>query len=403
MNVLIVNAGSSSLKYQLFDTESKNVLAKGGCERIGLDGGKIEHKVPGKTPYELSINMATHEDAIRNVISLLTDKEHGCIASMSEIGAVGHRVVHGGPYFSGSVLADADVLEKVEKCRDLAPLHIGPSLIGIHACMDVMKDVPQVLVFDTAFHSTMPKEAYLYPIPYEFYEKYHIRRYGFHGSSHKYVSREMIRILGKGAQNTKIITCHLGNGSSISAVKDGKVIDTTMGFTPLDGLIMGTRSGAIDPAIVTFLMEKENLTPAQMNDLLNKKSGLLGVSGKHSDFRDCRLAMENEGDEQAKAAIDVLAYQVKKYIGAYAAAMGGVDAIVFTAGIGENNNIIRALPCYGLEYMGVEIDDAANDAITRPAKTTCISKPSSRVKVYLIPTNEELIIAEETEAIVSKR
>lgn len=401
MNVLIVNAGSSSLKYQLFDTLEKNVLAKGGCERIGLDGGKIEHKVLSKTPYEVSVDMPTHEDAIKNVIALLTDAEHGCIASMSEIGAVGHRVVHGGPYFSGSVLASEDVLDKVEKCRDLAPLHIGPSLVGIHACMDVMKDVPQVLVFDTAFLSTMPKEAYLYPIPYEYYEKYHIRRYGFHGSSHKYVSREMIRLLGRGAENTKIVTCHLGNGSSIAAVKDGKVIDTTMGFTPLDGLIMGTRSGAIDPAIVTFLMDKENLSAEEMNSVLNKKSGLLGVSGKFSDFRDCRLAMENEGDERAKAAIDILAYQVKKYIGAYAAAMGGLDAIVFTAGIGENNNIIRALPCRGLEYMGVEIDDEANDAIKRPAKTTCISKPTSRVKVYLIPTNEELIIAEETEAIVA--
>ena len=399
MNVLIVNAGSSSLKYQLFDTESKSVLAKGGCERIGLTGGKIEHKVPSKEPYELSADMNTHEDAIRSVIALLTDGKHGCISSMAEIGAVGHRVVHGGPYFSGSVLADADVLEKVEKCKDLAPLHIGPSLVGIHACMDVMKDVPQVLVFDTAFHSTMPEEAYLYPIPYEYYEKYHIRRYGFHGSSHKYVSREMIRLLGKPAADTKIVTCHLGNGSSIAAVKGGKVIDTTMGFTPLDGLIMGTRSGSIDPAIVTFLMEKENLTPAEMNAILNKKSGLLGVSGNHSDFRDCRVAMEN-GDARAKAAIDVLAYQVKKYIGAYAAAMGGLDAIVFTAGIGENNNVIRAMPCHGLEYMGVDFDDAANNAIKRPASITCISKPSSRVKVYLIPTNEELIIAEETEAIV---
>lgn len=402
MNVLIVNAGSSSLKYQLFDTESKSARAKGTCERIGIDGGKIAHKVAGKTPYELIMNMDTHEDAIRNVISLLTDKELGCIASMNEIGAVGHRVVHGGPYFSGSVLANADVLEKVEKCRDLAPLHIGPSLVGIYACIDVMKNVPQVLVFDTAFHATMPKKAYLYPIPYEYYEKYHIRRYGFHGSSHKYVSREMIRILGKDAEGTKIITCHLGNGSSISAVKDGKVVDTTMGFTPLDGLIMGTRSGAIDPAIVTFIMEKENLTPAEVNALLNKKSGLLGVSGKYSDFRDCRLAAINEGDERAATAIDILTYQIKKYIGAYAAAMGGVDAIVFTAGIGENNPSLRSDVCQGLEYMGVEFDDKANDAIKRPAQTTCISKPSSRVKVYLIPTNEELIIAEETEAVVSK-
>ena len=400
MNVLIVNAGSSSLKYQLFDTDNQSVLAKGGCERIGAAGGKIEHKVPGCTPYELEKDMPDHEDAIRTVIALLTDKTHGCIASMSEIGAVGHRVVHGGPYFTGSVLADADVLEKVERCRDLAPLHIGPSLVGIHACMDVMKDVPQVLVFDTAFHATMPEEAYLYPVPYEYYEKYHVRRYGFHGSSHKFVSREMIRLLGKAKEDTKIVTCHLGNGSSIAAVKGGKVVDTTMGFTPLDGLIMGTRSGSIDPAIVTFLMEKEGLSASEMNAVLNKKSGLLGISGKHSDFRDCRLAMENEKDPRATAAIKVLAYQVKKYIGAYAAAMGGLDAVVFTAGIGENNNIIRALPLEGLEFLGIEVDHAANDAIGRPAVTTCISKPSSRVKVYLIPTNEELIIAEETENVV---
>ena len=400
MNVLIVNAGSSSLKYQLFDTENKSVLAKGGCERIGVGGGKVEHKVPGKEPYEYATEMANHEDAIRNVIALLTDGEHGCIGSMKEIGAVGHRVVHGGPYFTGSVLATPDVLDKVELCRDLAPLHIGPSLTGIHACIDVMGDVPQVLVFDTAFHATMPEEAYLYPIPYEYYEKYHIRRYGFHGSSHKYVSREMIRLLGKGALGTKIVTCHLGNGSSIAAVKDGKVIDTTMGFTPLDGLLMGTRSGSIDPAIVTFLMEKENFSPAEMNAVLNKKSGLLGIAGK-SDFRDCRLAMENEGDKRAESAIRTLAYQVKKYIGAYAAAMGGLDAVVFTAGIGENNNIIRAMPLEGLEYLGIEFDHEANDAIRRPVSTTCISKPTSRVQVYLIPTNEELIIAEETEAVVA--
>ncbi len=403
MNVLIVNAGSSSLKYQLFNTAEKNVLAKGGCERIGDKGGKIEHKVTGKAPYEKCIDMANHEEAIRNVIALLVDTSLGCVASMDEIGAVGHRVVHGGPYFTESVLATKEVLDKVELCRDLAPLHIGPSLIGIHACMDVMKDVPQVLVFDTAFHATMPEEAYLYPIPYEYYEKYHIRRYGFHGSSHRYVSREMIRILGKPAEETKIVTCHLGNGSSIAAVKGGKVIDTTMGFTPLDGLIMGTRSGSIDPAIVTFLMEKEGLSPTEMNAVLNKKSGLLGISGNHSDFRDCRLAMEEKGDPRATAAIKILAYQVKKYIGAYAAAMGGLDAIVFTAGIGENNNIIRSMPCKGLDYMGVLFDDEANDAICRPVTTTCISKPDSKVKVYLIPTNEELIIAEDTEAVVSAR
>ena len=400
MNVLIVNAGSSSLKYQLFDTAAKSAMAKGVCERIGDKNGKIEHKVTGKEPYEVMTDMANHEEAIRNVIGLLVDGERGCIASMDEIGAVGHRVVHGGPYFNSSVLATAEVLEKVELCRDLAPLHIGPSLVGIHACMDVMKDVPQVLVFDTAFHSTMPEEAYLYPIPYEYYEKYHVRRYGFHGSSHRYVSREMIRILGKPAEETKIVTCHLGNGSSIAAVKGGKVIDTTMGFTPLEGLIMGTRSGTIDPAIITFLMEKEGFTPAEMNAVLNKKSGLLGISG-HSDFRDCCNAMVEKKDPRAAAAVKVLAYQVKKYIGSYAAAMGGLDAIVFTAGIGENNGMIRSAACQGLEYMGVAFDDEANDAVRRPITTTCISKPDSKVKVYLIPTNEELVIAEDTEAVVS--
>ena len=400
MNVLIVNAGSSSLKYQLFDTVSKTALAKGGCERIGDKEGKIEHKVTGKEPYEVMIDMANHEEAIRNVIRLLVDDERGCIASMSEIGAVGHRVVHGGPYFNTSMLATPEALEKVELCRDLAPLHIGPSLVGIHACMDVMKDVPQVMVFDTAFHSTMPEEAYLYPIPYEYYEKYHVRRYGFHGSSHRYVSREMIRLLGKPVEETKIVTCHLGNGSSIAAVKGGKVIDTTMGFTPLEGLIMGTRSGTIDPAIVTFLMEKEGFTPAEMNAVLNKKSGLLGISG-HSDFRDCCNAAEKDHEPRAAAAIKVLAYQVKKYIGAYAAAMGGLDAIVFTAGIGENNQGLRALCCDGLEYLGVAFDKEANASVRRPLTTTCISEPHSKVKVYMIPTNEELIIAEDTEAVVS--
>lgn len=402
MNVLIVNAGSSSLKYQLFNTESKSALAKGGCERIGeKEGGAISHKVPGKAPYEKAATLNTHEDAIKLVIATLTDSEVGCISSMSEIGAVGHRVVHGGPYFTGSVLATEDVLAKVELCRELAPLHIGPSLVGIHACIDVMKGVPQVLVFDTAFHSTMPKEAYTFAIPAEYSEKYNIRRYGFHGSSHRYVSREMIKLLGKPAEETKIVTCHLGNGSSIAAVKGGKVLDTTMGFTPLDGLMMGTRSGAIDPAIVSFLMEKENLSASEINNILNKKSGILGVYGASSDFRDCRMAMEEKKDERASLAIHMLAYQVKKYIGAYAAAMGGLDAVVFTAGIGENNNIIRAMPCEGLEFLGIDFDHEANDAVKRPIETTCLTKKDSKVKVYLIPTNEELIIAEDTEAVVS--
>ena len=402
MNVLIVNAGSSSLKYQLFDTATQSVLAKGNCERIGI-GGKIEHKVPGKEDFVKEIEMKDHAEATKILVSTLTDPLVGCLRSMDEIGAVGHRVVHGGPYFSGSVLVTEDVISKVELCRDLAPLHTGPSLMGIEGCTKAMPGVPQVLVFDTAFHSTMPEEAYMYPIPYEYYEKYHVRRYGFHGSSHKYVSREMIRILGGKAEGSKIVTCHLGNGSSISAVKDGKVIDTTMGFTPLDGVLMGTRSGAIDPAIVTYLMEKENLTPAEMSNVLNKKSGLLGLSGFSSDFRDCRLAMEEKGDHRASLPIRILAYQVKKYIGAYAAAMGGLDAVVFTAGIGENNNIIRSMPLEGLEYLGIDFDHEANDAVRRPVKTTCLSKPDSRVKVYLIPTNEELIIAEETENVVNKK
>lgn len=400
MNVLIVNAGSSSLKYQLFDTETKNVLAKGNCERIGI-GGKIEHKVQGKPDFVKELPMADHAEATKILVKVLTDPETGCLSSMSEIGAVGHRVVHGGPYFTGSVAVTEDVIRKVELCKDLAPLHTGPSLMGINGCLKAMPGVPQVLVFDTAFHATMPEEAYMYPVPYEYYEKYHVRRYGFHGSSHKYVSREMIRILGGKAEGTKIVTCHLGNGSSIAAVKDGKVIDTTMGFTPLDGLLMGTRSGAIDPAVVTYLMEKENLTPAEMSNILNKKSGLLGLSGFSSDFRDCRTAMEEKGDARAALPIRVLAYQVKKYIGAYAAAMGGLDAVVFTAGIGENNNIIRSMPLEGLEYLGIEFDHAANDAVRRPVQTTCLSKPDSRVKVYLIPTNEELVIAEETEAVVN--
>ena len=396
MNVLIVNAGSSSLKYQLFDTEREAVLAKGNCERIGI-GGKVEHKVPGRPDYVQETPMHNHAEAVELVVKLLTDKDLGCISSMKEIGAVGHRVVHGGPYFDGPALVTEDVLRKVELCRDLAPLHTGPSLMGIEGCTQAMPGVPQVLVFDTAFHSTMPEEAYTYPVPYRFVEKYHIRRYGFHGSSHQYVSREMIRLLGGKAEGTKIVTCHLGNGSSVAAVKDGKVIDTTMGFTPLDGLIMGTRCGSIDPAVVTFLMEKEGFTPEQMNTILNKESGLLGLSGFSSDFRDCRQAMEEKQDPWATLPIKVLAYQVKKYIGAYAAAMGGLDAVVFTAGIGENNNIIRSMPLEGLEFLGIEFDHAANDAVRRPVKTTRISKPTSRVQVYLIPTNEELVIAEETE------
>ncbi len=400
MNVLVVNAGSSSLKYQLFDTEKNEVKAKGLCERIGI-GGKIIHKVSGKPDYVAEIEMKNHADATRILVNTLTDKEVGCISDMSEIQAVGHRVVHGGSYFTQSVLLNDDVMAKLELCRELAPLHTPPTLMGIAGCVEAMPEVPQVLVFDTAFHQTMPEEAYFYPIPYEYYEKYKIRKYGFHGTSHRYVSAEMIKLLDKPAEETKIVTCHLGNGSSISAVKGGKVVDTTMGFTPLDGVIMGTRSGNIDPALIPFLMEQENLSVKEINDILNKKSGFLGVSGVSSDCRGIAEAMDN-GNKRAELAIKILGYQIKKYIGAYSAAMGGLDAVVFTAGIGENTPFIRAMACEGLEYLGVELDANVNENVPRPINTTCLSKPSSKVKVYLIPTNEEYVIANDTAEIVSK-
>ena len=397
MNVLVVNAGSSSLKYQLLDTETEQVLAKGICERIGLDG-RIDHKLPDGRRMKKDIAMPNHAVAMQILVDTLTDSEMGCIKSMSEIAAVGHRVVHGGDYFSGSVIVTDDVIAKLENCRDLAPLHTGPALMGIAGCTQVMKDVPQVLVFDTAFHQTMPEQAYMYPIPYEYYEKYKIRRYGFHGTSHRYVSAEMTRILGK-TEGTKIVTCHLGNGSSISAVKDGKSVDTTMGFTPLDGLEMGTRCGSIDPAIVCFLMEKENLTSAQVNDILNKKSGLLGVSQLSSDSRDIENAIA-EGHEKAILADKIMSYQIKKYIGSYAAAMGGLDAVVFTAGLGENNPALRRDVCKDMAFLGIELDEEVNAKTLRQSDIVEISKPSSKVKVYVIPTNEELVIARDTAALV---
>jgi len=398
MNVLVVNAGSSSLKYQLFDTNTGKVMSKGNCERIGLDG-KIEHKQADGTKTVKEIEMPNHSVAIRVVIDTLTDPEIGCIKNMSEIEAVGHRVVHGGPYFFESVLATEEVIEKLELCRDFAPLHTGPHLMGLKGCMDEMPGVPQILVFDTAFHQTMPEEAYFYPLTYEMYEKYHIRRYGAHGTSHRFVSGEMCKILGR-TEGTKIITCHLGNGSSISAVKDGKVIDTSMGFTPLDGIEMGTRCGAIDPAIVPYIMEKEGFTPAEMSDFMNKKCGLLGVSGISSDSRDVEKAAA-EGNERAILATKILAYQIKKFIGAYTAAMGGLDAIVFTAGLGENNPQLRERVCGDLAYMGVELDTAVNAAAHHQPDTIKLSSDNSKVAVYLIPTNEELVIASDAEKIAT--
>lgn len=400
MNVLVVNAGSSSLKYQLFDTKTDTVIAKGICERIGI-GGKIEHKRPGKPTFTKEIPMENHSVATKILVDTLTDSEVGVISDMSQIEAVGHRIVHGGPYFFESVLVTDEVISKLELCLDIAPLHTAAHLMGIRGCLDVMPNTPQVVVFDTAFHQTMPEEAYFYPIPYELYEKYKIRRYGFHGTSHKFVSGEMIKILGK-KEGTKIITCHLGNGSSISAIKDGKVIDTSMGFTPLDGVEMGSRCGSIDPAIVPFIMEKEGYSPKEMNDFLNKKCGFLGVSEISSDSRDIENAI-SKGDKKAALAANILAYQIKKYIGSYSAAMNGLDAIVFTAGLGENNPQLRERVCSNMEYFGIEIDKEVNAAAHHQSKIVKLSTPASKVQVYLIPTNEEYMIASDTERIVSNQ
>ena len=406
MNVLVVNAGSSSLKYQLFDTESDVVLAKGICDRIGIDGSKIEHKQLLKgTKTVKETPMSDHSVAMQLVVDMLTDKEVGCIESMDEIQAVGHRVVHGGDFFSQSILLTDDVLDKLECCRDFAPLHTGAHIMGIKGCLAVMPGKPQVLVFDTAFHQTMKPEAYIYALPYKYYRDYGIRRYGMHGTSHRYVSGEMIKLLDKPAQDTKIVTCHIGNGSSISAVKGGCVVDTSMGFTPLAGVEMGTRCGDIDPALVTYIMEKENLTVAQMNDLMNKKSGFLGVTEFSSDSRDIEDAVEagpaDPNYEKCKLSVDILKHQIKKYIGGYAAAMNGLDAVVFTAGIGENSPMLRELICEDMEYLGIELDREINAKTKRQSDMVRITKPTSKVAVYVIPTNEELVIARDTAALAA--
>ena len=405
MNILIVNAGSSSLKYQLIDTKTETVFAKGICERIGSDGALIDHRqlVKGLKIVEKQ-PMQNHSEAMQAVVTKLLDKEYGCISSLDEIEAVGHRVVHGGSYFSESTLLVDGVLDKLKLCHDFAPLHTPAAIMGIEGCLSVMPDKPQVLVFDTAFHQTMPPAAYMYPLPYELYEKYGVRRYGFHGSSHRFVAAEMAKILGR--SNCKIVTCHIGNGSSIAAVKDGKVLDTSMGFTPLAGIEMGTRCGDIDPALVTFMMDKMNLTTAEVNDLMNKKSGFIGISGFSSDSRDLEAAIEegpsNPHYERAKLAVDMLAHQIKKYIGAYAAVMNGLDAVVFTAGIGENNPHLREIVCEDMEYYGIKIDKELNAKMLRQPNIVRLSSNESKVAVYLIPTNEELVIARDTEALVSK-
>lgn len=400
MKVLVVNCGSSSLKYQLIDSETEKALAVGLCERIGIDG-KLTHKqlVKGVT-YAADVNMPNHTVAMQAVVDALVHADHGCIKSMSEIEAVGHRAVHGGQYFSQSVILTDEVYDILDKkCRDLAPLHTPASLQGIQACLDILPGTPQALVFDTAFHQTMPEEAYMYGVSYDLYEEYGIRRYGMHGTSHRFVAGEMIKLLGGNAEGTKIVTCHLGNGSSISAVKDGKCIDTTMGFTPLAGTIMGTRCGDIDPALVTYIMEKKGYSIDEVNNYLNKKCGFLGISGVSSDCRDLEAAI-SEGNHRAQLAIDILKYQIKKYIGSYAAAMGGLDAVVFTAGIGENTPKIRAGALSGLEFLGIELDEEVNANTMGWTGLTKLSTDASKVAVYMIPTNEELVIAQDTEALV---
>ena len=398
MKVLVVNAGSSSLKYQLFDTDSGSVLAKGNCERIGIDGSRIIHKTAGKDDYVKETPLANHSEATRLVVDTLLDETTGCIKSVDEIEAIGHRVVHGGAYFSESMLATDEVLEILEKCTAYAPLHTPAHIMGIKGCKAVMPNTPEVLVFDTAFHQTMTPEVYMYGLSYDMYEKYQIRRYGAHGTSHRYVSAEMIKLMGGNPEGTKIVTCHIGNGSSISAVKDGKCFDTSMGFTPLEGVMMGTRCGCIDPAIVPFIMEKENMSPKEVEAYMNKKCGFEGISGVGSDSRDIQKAID-EGDARAKLTFDMLSYQIKKYIGSYSAAMGGVNAIVFTAGIGEHQVYIREKSLEGLEFLGVKLDKERNNFVhsSTPVK---LSTDDSPVTVYMIPTNEELVIASDTEAIV---
>lgn len=404
MKILVINAGSSSLKYQLIDMENEQMLCKGNCERIGQEMGLFGHKTADGRSENIEVPMKDHTAAFEQVKNALTDEKLGVIKSLDEVSAIGHRIVQGGALFSESVLVDEKVIEGIESLIPLAPLHNAAHVQGIRACRAVFgEEVPEVVVFDTAFHSTMPPEAYMFPIPYEYYEKYHVRRYGFHGTSHRYVSHRCAEMMGRPIEELKIITCHLGNGSSITAVKNGKVIDTSMGLTPLDGFMMGTRSGALDPSVVTFIAEKEHMTPNEMSELLNKKSGLLGISGISSDDRDI-CAAEERGDERAILAHNMLVYEIKKFIGSYVAAMDGCDAIVFTAGLGENQYTHRYNVCKGLTYLGVEVDEEINKIYVHGKGGDNgageISTPNSKVKVFVIPTNEELVIARDTRDIV---
>lgn len=396
MNILVINCGSSSLKYQLINSDSEKVLAKGICERIGIEGSQITYQPSGGEKKITVSPMPTHTQAIKLVLDELTDEATGVIKSLGEVGAVGHRVVHGGESFTSSTLITEEAMKAIEECNDLAPLHNPANLIGIRACQELMPNTPMVAVFDTAFHQTMPEKAYLYGLPYEYYEKYKVRRYGFHGTSHSYVSKRTAEFLGKPYDSLKTVVCHLGNGSSVSAVLNGRSIDTSMGFTPLEGLVMGTRSGDVDPGVMQFLMHKEHLDIDQMMDILNKKSGIYGMSGVSSDCRDVENAA-NAGHKRAKIALESFAYRVAKYVGAYAAAMGGVDAITFTAGVGENDKVTRKIVCEHLAFLGIQVDDEAN---AKRGQEIRISTPDSRIAVLVIPTNEELAIARETLALV---
>ncbi|MDD2439066.1 MAG: acetate kinase [Methanosarcinaceae archaeon] len=396
MKVLVINAGSSSLKYQLIDMADESALAVGLCERIGIDNSIITQKRSDAKKYELQTDLPNHKVALEEVIKALTDPEVGVIGTMSEINAVGHRVVHGGENFTSSAIIDENVEEAIEGCFELAPLHNPPNLTGIKACKEIMPNVPMVAVFDTAFHQTMPPYAYMYALPYDCYEKYGVRKYGFHGTSHKYVAMRAAAMLGKPEKETKLITCHLGNGSSIAAVRGGKSIETSMGFTPLEGLAMGTRCGSLDPAVIPFLMEKENLTAREIDTLMNKKSGVLGVSGLSNDFRDLDEAAAN-GNKRAELALQLFAYRVKKYIGEYSAVLNGTDAIVFTAGIGENSASIRQRILMGLDNVGISIDEEKNKI---RGEEIDISTDEASVRVFVIPTNEELAIARETKELV---
>ena len=395
MNVLVINCGSSSLKYQLIDSDTEAVLAKGLCERIGIDGRLVYQKA-GNDKEITEASMPTHKEAIQMVLEALTNEKTGAIKSLAEVNAIGHRIVHGGEKFASSAIITDEMIKAVEECNDLAPLHNPANLIGIRVCSELMPNVPQVGVFDTAFHQTMPAKAYLYGLPIEYYKNYKVRRYGFHGTSHSFVSKRAVEFLGLDKDNSKVIVCHLGNGSSISAVQNGKCVDTTMGLTPLEGVVMGTRSGSIDPAIVEYIAKKENLDLAGVMNVLNKKSGLQGMSGVSSDMRDLRAAAA-EGNEDAKNASEVLCYGIAKYVGGYVAAMNGVDAIVFTAGIGENVGMIREKVCSYLGFLGVTIDAKANEAM---GEEVVISGADSKVKVAVIPTNEELAICRDTVALV---